>query len=104
MTIYTGSFYFLGTARPAHFEASSIKALRGKMLKAIQGMSMDDWQFFSWRIDNIAKELRKRHCAGASHEYGTKGVSMKRRAHDPWLKDVVADFPAYPGLDYSQAI
>ena len=102
--IYTGSFYFLGTARPAHFQAKSIKALREQMLKAIKGMNMDDWQFFAWRIDNIAKELRKKGCAGASAEYGTKGIWMKKRPHDPWLQDVVKDFPAYPGLDYSQAL
>jgi len=101
---YSGTLYFLGTARPAYFEAKSIKALREQMLKSIQGMSMDDWQFFSWRIDNIAKELRKRSCAGASAEHGCKGISMKEGKHDPFLHDIVKSFPSYPGLDYSQSI
>lgn len=104
MSVYTGSFYFLGTARPAYFEATTLKGLRERMFKAINQMSMDDWQFFAFRIDAVTKEIRKKGCSGASAESGTKGVSVYKRKHDTALDDIVADFPAFPGLDYSLAI
>lgn len=98
-----GAFYFLGKARPAHFEADSIKALRAKMFDAIRNTHMDDWQFFAFRIDQAAKELRKKGCAGFSSEHGTRGLVMQKRPHDPWLDKTTADLAPFPGLDYSKA-
>lgn len=102
MTTYTGSFYFLGQHKPAHFEASSVKALRAQMRAAITAMSGDDWQWYAWRIDEIARDIRK--YAAVSREHGAKGLSMAKRPHDPWLDDVTATLPPYPGLNYGAAV
>ena len=103
MAKYSGAFYFMGNARSAHFEADSIKALRALMFDAIRQTHMDDWMFFSFRIDEAAKQLKKRGCAGFSAEHGARGVQMKRRPHDPWLDGAMAGLPHFPGLDYSKA-
>lgn len=97
---YSGSIYFFGNYRSAHFEASSVKALRLQMQAAIRGMNMDDWQYFAWRIDNLSKEIRKNY-SSVSADYGARGVSMKKRPHDPFLDSVTRDLPEYPGLTYA---
>lgn len=101
--MYSGTFYFLGQHKPAHFQSETLKDLRAQMRAAIKSMPADDWHWFAWRIDNIAKELRKNYSA-ASQEHGARGISMKKRAHDDWLHSAVADLPPFPGLDYSNAL
>ena len=97
---YSGSIYFLGQFRPAYFSATSLKDLRAKMRVAIQDMPRDEWEFFAWRIDQAAKELRPAHCAHVAHEHGARGLSMSKRPHDPWLANVVARLPAHDTLLY----
>ena len=97
---YSGSIYFFGNYRPAHFEASSLKALRSQMLAALANMSQDDWQYFAWRIDDIYGNLKRRNYASMSADYGARGVSMKKRPHDPFLDEITRDLPEYPGLNY----
>lgn len=98
--IYSGSIYFFGNYRPAHFEALTIKALRAAMLASIKQMNMDDWQYFAFRIDDLAKQLRKNYTS-VSADYGARGVAMRKRPHDPFLDSVTRDLPEYPGLTYA---
>lgn len=97
--IYSGSIYFFGNYRPAHFQAASVKALRAAMLASIKQMNMDDWQYFAFRIDDLAKQLRKNYTS-VSADYGARGVAMRKRPHDPFLDSVTRDLPEYPGLAY----
>jgi hypothetical protein len=71
------------------------------MQKAINGIDSDAWHFFAWRIDEAVKHVRKPDCDGYSAEYGARGISIKKRPHDPWLESVVATLPAYPSLNYA---
>lgn len=98
--IYSGSIYFLGQYRPAYFEAVTVGKLREQMLASIVQMNIDDWQWFAAKIQNSVYELRKPNCGGASAEHGCRGVSVAKRPHDPWLDNVVAKLPEYPGLAY----
>ena len=97
---YTGSFYFFGHYRPAHFEETSLKRLRERMQKAINGIDSEAWHYFAWRIDEAIKQVKKPGCAAFSSEYGAKGISVKKRPHDPFLDEVTATFPHYPNLNY----
>jgi len=96
---YTGQFYFLGQYKPLTIQATSIKALRAKMFEAIKNAHNDDWHWYAWRIEECVKELRK-GAAAFSCEHGCKGITMKKRPHDPWLESITNTMPEYVGLNY----
>jgi hypothetical protein len=104
MKTYSATIYFLGDFKPAHYEAKTIKKLHEQMLNSIVHMSQDDWQFFAPRITEGCKQLRKLSCTGFSAEYGSRGVSFKKRAHDPFLDAITAKLPTFDGIDYRFAI
>ena len=49
--------------------------------------------------EECAKELRK-GAAAFSCEHGCKGITMKKRPHDPWLESITNTMPEYVGLNY----
>jgi len=99
MTTYSGSFYFFGNYRPVHFQASTITKLRNQMLDALHNMCDADRDWYVPRIEGIARQMRKDYTS-MSADYGTRGVTMRKRAHDGFLDEVTRTLPHYPGLIY----
>lgn len=95
----TASIYFLGQYRPVYFEASTIDAALAMATAAI--LKATDREWFESRLAEARKQIKRESCAAWSTEHGCRGVSIAKRPHDPFLRDVVAQLPKYPGLDYS---
>jgi hypothetical protein len=72
------------------------------MTAAVARLQPEDRLWFEMRVHELAHELRR--YAAASHEHGARGVKMAKRPHDAWLDGVTAALPAFPGLDYTQAL
>ena len=99
MTTYSGSFYFFGNYRPVHFQAPTIAKLRAQMIDALHNVSELDREWYAPRIDEIARQMRKDYTS-MSADYGSRGVTMRKRAHDPFLDEVTRTLPHYPGMIY----
>jgi hypothetical protein len=99
---YTASIYFLGQYRPAYFEAET--ATRAFQAAAYAVAGCEDQKWLIERLDEALARVTKPNCAAASIEHGARGVSIANRPHDPFLDRVTRSMPAYPGLDYSNAV
>jgi hypothetical protein len=101
MTV-SGSIYFLGEYRPAYFEADNFVHLASAMVDAVR--NLPDRQWFAVRIRQAAEHMGRSNCSAWSADHCSRGVSMAKRPHDPFLDDITRTLPVLPGLDYSNAV
>jgi len=99
--MFTASIFFLGHFRPAYFEGETARHAANKAARAIRASAESDW--FETRLYAAAGSLNKT-CASATYEHGARGICVKRGPHDPFLDHATRGFPAFPGLDYSDAL
>ena len=99
---YSASVYFFGQFRPAHFESDNLSRVADMARAAVAQTDKRDW--ITDRLSEGVKRLRRDGYSAFSCEHGPLGVSIAERAHDRFLDDLTADYPPYPGLDYSQAV
>jgi len=91
---------FGGKYRPLSFQHSDMGALVDMARAAIVGTA-DDGRLTLW-IQNAARVMDRHPTYSAtSTEHGGLSVSIRRRAHDPFLDSLTRTFPAYPMADYS---
>lgn len=99
------SLYFLGTAKPAHFQAHTFAGLVAKVDRATAACAPAYREFIGRAIDQARASARKGY-AGFSVEHGTIGLSWKPCAVDAFalrLDRVCQSFPEFSGLDYLAA-
>jgi len=98
---YSIGIGFLGDFRPAYFEAPTMNAVAKLAIEALAETDRAE-QGRNW-ILHAMSGIRKGY-SSVSTEHGAFAVSMREKAHDPFLDTLTASFPAYPGLDYSNCV
>lgn len=100
--MFTAKVYFFGTYRPAVFQAETLPEAYQLLQHAIAGDTDD---YFRKSLPELHKAMSSKiNYSAVSREYGTRGIEIAKRPHDPFLDSVTRHLPHYPGVDYSGAI
>lgn len=93
------SIGFLGKYRPAHWEGKTLEECRDAALLDVSDPHLRE------KILEVYKSLSSPPFSVSSvsiqgYSPFPYGISLRKRPHDPFLDEVVKEFPLHPRVDY----